>query len=185
MKKRRHLSVLMMISILSAAAASLGALDLEVGRVQIPPRMDGTLQEGEYPSQIELAKMRVSVGYQGKTLYMALEGETGGWVALGLGSSRMNQADMIIGFVLRGLPTLREQKGIFHGHRDTEDMKLQAWGMTEEDDPVTTVMELQLPLDDDWLTRDGRIQTILAIGNRDNLRSMHSWYDRLVLIFQN
>ncbi len=66
---------------------------------------DGKVSEGEYQGEVELAGGRFRVYWRsdGEYLYMALVGETEGWVAIGFEPTvRMKDADMVIGWVKGG-----------------------------------------------------------------------------------
>ena len=52
---------------------------------------------------------------------VAVSGQTSGWVAVGLGSPKMNDAVMYIGAADSGKGQLKVQKGAGHRHADAED----------------------------------------------------------------
>ncbi len=163
-------------------AGGLEAQELLVRMLQGAPEVDGRLTEGEYPAQRELERMLVGAGYWDGTLYICLQGETQGWVAGGFGTSRMHGAYMAIGFVgPGGAPTFREQEGENHRHRDTGENKVKAYALSEEGGKTT--LELALPLEE-WKGEAGRIPMTMALGSRDSLVSMHSWYSSLFLKIQ-
>ena len=70
-----------------------------------PWKADGVIGENEYPHSLTLAGGKFEVYWRndGEYIYMALKGETKGWVAIGFEPSyAMKDADMIIGWVQDG-----------------------------------------------------------------------------------
>lgn len=135
------------------------------------PLIDGVIAEGEYrfvetKSGIRLAS---SLSPDGATLYLAVSAATKGWVAFGVGSSRMNGAYMIIAYQEDGgAAVVSEETGVGHGHRP--NARRVATAVVRERDGVTT-LEASFPTA--AFVQNGQVQAIAAIGNRDNLSSLH------------
>jgi len=138
------------------------------------PVADGILEPGEYAKIINGADMRLglSVSSDGKTLYLALEAPTEGWVAIGLGSSRMNGAFMVLGFDAKGRMTISEETGSGHSHKPNAVKTLTAAFVKET--AGKTVLEAALPAA--RYLAGSSLSMILAYGQRDNLNSIHSGY---------
>ncbi len=153
----------LMILILAALAAATAAAQA--------PVLDGVIAEGEYrfvetKSGIRLAS---SLSADGSTLYVAVSGATRGWVAFGVGSPRMNGAYMILGFQETGGRTaISEETGVGHSHRP--NAQRVATAVVREQDGVTT-LEASFPAA--AFVQNGQIQAIAALGNRDDLTSLH------------
>lgn len=153
----------LMIVILAALAAATAAAQV--------PVLDGVIAGGEYrfvetKSGIRLA---ASLSADGSTLYVAVSGATRGWVAFGVGSPRMNGAYMILGFQEAGGRTvISEETGVGHSHRP--NAQRVATAVVREQDGVTT-LEASFPAA--AFVQNGQVQAIAALGNRDDLTSLH------------
>lgn len=169
----------MVLLFLAGGLFSAAGQELSVGMLRSVPEVDGRAGEEEYDARRELQGMVVSAGYWDETLYIALEGETQGWVAAGFGSRRMDGAYMAIGFAgPGGTPTFREMEGHLHSLRRAGDSKVEAYAVREEGS--VTTLELAVPLAE-WQEEDRRIPMILALGDRDSLAAMHSWHSSFTL----
>lgn len=153
----------LMITFLAAFAAATAAAQ--------NPALDGVIAEGEYrfveaKSGIRLA---ASLSADGSTLFVAVSGATRGWVAFGVGSPRMNGAYMILGFQEAGGRTVvSEETGVGHSHRP--NAQRVATTVVREQDGVTT-LEASFPAA--AFVQNGQVQAIAALGNRDDLTSLH------------
>lgn len=135
------------------------------------PVIDGVIAEGEYrfaetKSGIRLAS---SLSADGRTLFVAVSAATKGWVAFGVGSSRMNGAYMIIAYQEDvGAAVVSEETGVGHSHKP--NAQRVATAVVRERDGVTT-LEASFPAAS--FVQNGQVQAIAAIGARDNLTSLH------------
>ena len=137
---KRIWSVLILGGIL---AFSIAAQDISPSARN--PTTDGILGADEYSFNGTYSNMKlgVSLSADGKTLYLALEAPTTGWVALGLGARAMNGAFIVFGSVAKGKPIVSEQTGKGHGHRPNKENQLAASAVRETSG--TTVLEIALP----------------------------------------
>lgn len=153
----------LMIIVLAALASAIAAAQA--------PVIDGVIAEGEYrfveaKSGIRLAS---SLSSDGRTLYVAVSAATKGWVAFGVGSSRMNGAYMIIAYQEDGgAAVVSEETGVGHSHKP--NAQRVATAVVRERDGVTT-LEAAFPTAS--FVQNGQVQAIAAIGSRDNLTSLH------------
>lgn len=160
------------------AAALLAAVPLFSQTVpeQIPSA-DGIIASGEY--RVLKTGSGISVGVtlseDGSTLYLAVEAQTSGWVALGLGSLRMDGAYMVFGFDQGGKVTVSEQTGKGHGHRPNGERRILICSVREEGG--VTTLEFSVP--SEGLVRGGILPVLGAYGSKDDLTSMHRRYFRV------
>lgn len=161
-------------------APAVFAQDLGVSVADTPPTIDGTLEWGEYPvgnveEPVALSAARDSDGI----LYLLASAETDGWVAVGLGSNRMDGAHLVMAYRAGDESVIEEHSATGHFHRRSKDKHVIDAAVVETDG--LTFLEFSLP--EDVFYRNGEIQLILAYGPRDNLVSRHREYRRLTLKF--
>jgi hypothetical protein len=150
------------------AAAAQESLSLSAE----PAQIDGTISPGEYSLVFELPRGVLYLTRTQEEFAIALQSELDGWVAVGLGSRRMNEASIYIGYVDSGEQVFARQLGRGHGHKDADVAEPTAVRLTEDENG--TVLELSFsgsaftPEDADTLS------LIVACGRRDNLSSYHS-----------
>ncbi len=92
-----------------------------------PWKADGVIEKNEYPHELPLAGGKFTVYWRNDNeyLYMALEGQTTGWVAIGFEpSTAMKDADMIIGWVRDGKATVVDaySTGLYGPHPPDEKL---------------------------------------------------------------
>jgi hypothetical protein len=160
-----------------ALAAAFPAFSQALAPSARKPTADGVLKADEYSYLGSYAGMRLglSVSADGKTLYVALEAQTAGWVAVGLGSQKMEGAFLVLGFEANGKATISEESGIGHFHKPNAVKKLSA-GVAKETAGVT-VLEFALPAA--GLLGGPSLKLMIAYGAADNLMSMHTMYKPL------
>jgi hypothetical protein len=105
------MKALIMAAALMAAAAGYAAAD---------PAVDGSVAAGEYAHSQTLLGGKLVLSWQGDAdggLYLAVSARTNGWVAVGLGSQKMDGSVIFIGSVKDdGTPAFSEDSGKGHGH---------------------------------------------------------------------
>ncbi len=140
------------------------------------PKVDGVISDKEYV-WTEASKditLGLVLSQDGGTLYAALSAPTRGWVAVGLGSLRMNNSYMVMGFD-NGGSTISEQFGIRRNHAEANQKILKSSVAKVNGD--ATVLEFSVPAAS--FTKDGKLDLILAYGQQANFTSMHRWYTSL------
>jgi len=81
--------------------------------------VDGVVKPGEYSFTQDFEDLSLSVNRTADALYLAVVGNTTGWVSVGLGSLKMDGATIFMGFVgSDGKVQLKAQTGSGHSHRD-------------------------------------------------------------------
>ncbi len=136
------------------------------------PQIDGIISPGEYSLVVELPRGMLYLNRTRELLCVALRSDLKGWVAVGLGSNRMNQASIYIGYVDSGEQVFVKQLGRGHGHREAPVAEPTAFRLAE--DQSGTVLELSFP--NAAFIPEGRtsLPLIVACGRRDNLGSYHT-----------
>ena len=143
------------------------------------PSLDGVLSEGEYSFVADYGRLVVGFHRSGDRLYVAATAETDGWVAVGLGSRRMNGARMMFSFVDEGEANFRLDAGRGHRHRPVRDQALLAailqTAVVETGDGTTMEVEAEAAA----FIEDGQstLEFIVAYGGADNFRSIHRFYN--------
>jgi len=138
------------------------------------PSADGSLGASEYSHSALYGDMTfaASLSADGKTLYAALSAPSTGWVAVGLGSLKMNGSFMVLGYDDKGTTVISEETGKGHGHKPNPEKKLTAGAVRESG--AVTVLEFALP--SAGFLNDGTLKILTAYGRKDNLTSIHAKY---------
>ena len=133
--------------------------------------LDGTITEGEYKT-VEVKNeytIAARLSDDKSTLFAAIKGPTTGWIALGLGTLKMNGSFMTLGYVSDGKPAVSFELGKGYSHAPTPAPGAEAF--VSETDGVTT-LELSLPALS--YVKDGMLQVIAASGPKDDFKSKHT-----------
>lgn len=162
------------VAILMLTVAMHGvAQDLTIAGLSEAPSVDGTVADGEYPSAAELSGVTLHAGEWDGSLFVAVVGESSGWVAVGFNSRRMDGAHIIIAYDAGDSQSIQEHTGTGHRHRRTQDGIALQSAVLESDG--VTVLEVEVALDD---VRDGssqNVELITGYGARDNVTQYHSF----------
>jgi hypothetical protein len=136
------------------------------------PQIDGIILPGEYSLVVELPRGTLYLNRTGELLSVALQSELDGWVSVGLGSQKMNEASIYIGFVDSGKQVFAKQLGRGHGHTDAPVAEPTAYRLTENQ--TGTVLEIGFPVSAFIPAGTTRLALVAACGRRDDLTSYHS-----------
>jgi len=133
--------------------------------------LDGSAGSGEYRWTEAKGDLTVwaRLSADGSTLHVAVRAKTAGWVAIGLGSPRMDGSFMIFGYVSGGVESVTEETG--KGHAHTVNPARIALARVVEADGFTT-LEATLPAGS--FVKAGKLNLIAAWGRRDDRTSMHA-----------
>ncbi len=163
---------LCIVALLLAAALSAEAqAGLTLGQTAAAVKTDGVFADREYDLATEAAGMKLGLTWTADTLFVALSAPTTGWVALGLGSDRMDSALMYIGYVTGDEAAIKVQKGAGHRHADTDAGAPIGYGMKEANGQ--TVLELALKASALIAKGQKTLDVILAMGSTDSFASLH------------
>lgn len=162
-----------LLVLVAAAAFGQHVLPAAGGSVQV----DGNRGPNEYSyisnqGNMDLALRRM----EGNRLAFHYRVRNEGWIAIGLGSLRMNGAHILIGYY-NNRQVIEEHSGIFHLHRRTNNTVLIESVLREEGD--FTVWEGIL--DAGRFLQGVSLQLILAYGDRKNFTTKHRAYRSLEL----
>jgi hypothetical protein len=133
--------------------------------------VDGVIGAKEYALTMDASGMQLGLSLSPDTLFVALSGPTTGWVAVGLGSTRMDGAVMYIGFVASGKEQLKVQQGAGHRHGDTDANAPVQYSLAES--KGRTVLELALKASSFIAEGQKTLDFVVAIGGADSFLSMH------------
>jgi hypothetical protein len=175
MNKLRVVAVVtaVLLVIMGASAFAQGKLGVSSRK----PSIDGVIQSGEYSfSQDFDQQITLYASRSGTTLYLAVVGNTSGWVAVGLGAPRMDGADIFMGFVKDGKVTFKPQVGKGHRHGDAPaDVAdtLVSYAMKEAGGKTT--LEVALKAGSYIKGGQSSLDVIFAMGDQGNFTQYHSY----------
>ncbi len=168
-----NVKTILCAAVLLAAAAGLASAQSsgDLTLTSALPRVDGVIGPKEYTLTTNAAGMQLGLSLSADTLFVALSAPTTGWVAVGLGSTRMDGAVMYIGFVGPDKEQLKVQQATGHRHADTDaDPPLQ-YSLSESNG--RTMMELALPAARFIASGQKTLALVIAMGAADSFVSMH------------
>lgn len=154
---------------LSLLAAGLFAAEPITASAKAPT-IDGTVDGGEYAWTKAYGKVALSftLGADGLAYY-AISAPTAGWVALGYGSDRMNNALIAMAYDDGKAPFFTEQKGKGHGHVDSDAPVVKKWAVKT----VNGVTTLEISFESAPASSGNQIKLIWAYGGDTNIKSFH------------
>jgi hypothetical protein len=175
------MSALLLLFFLGAAAgfAQSGSLAVSTKRTVV----DGVVNPAEYSYNQEFGPLTLSANRTAETLYLAVAGKTDGWVAVGLGSLKMNGSTIFMGFVgNNGKAQFKVQAGNGHSHRDApagETATVVSYAL-KETGGVTT-MEIALKSSAYIKSGQSALELIFAVGEDKSFVPYHSYRNSLSL----
>ncbi len=156
---------------------------------------DATIGEDEYTDSADFGQMKVWWRHDGEFLYLAMEGQTEGWIAIGIEpTNAMQDADFLLGFVDEGEAQIWDAYGTAPAganHPPDEELggtrDIEAFAGTEADG--MTRFELQIPLDsgdeyDKALSPGENYNIIVAMGTGDTYNAGHFFVSSGTLALQ-
>ena len=170
----RKAIVLISLVLLAALVMPAAAQDrtLTVATTTTKPTIDGVIAKGEYGTPMVVANTTIAVARSADVLSVAVSAQTQGWVAVGLGSNRMDGATIFIGYVAGGKLQLKIQQGRGHSHSDlTSDAIIASAG--KEVDGWTTI-ELALKPAAFIVKGQKELPFIVAYGTADSFFALHA-----------
>lgn len=149
----------------------------------------------EYQHSLDIEKMNFSWSVEGETLAAKISAPTSGWVAIGFNpSSKMKDADIVIGYVKDGNVKISDEYGIGATQHQTDDKIGGTDNVTvvggSEENGVTT-LEFVIPLNSgDAKDRaiDPAADTVVIVaygGDRDSFKMKHVFRDTLTVNLAN
>lgn len=185
----RTLSLLVFVLVL---AAGCGGTAMEPAPTESAPatagQIDAMIGADEYPDTATFGQMELAWRHDGEYLYLAMEGPTEGWVAVGIEPTQaMKDADYLFGYVENGEAKFWDAYGTEPtgaSHPPDEDLggsdDIADFAGVEEDG--VTRFEVKIPLDsgdeyDKALTPGETYAIIVAMGPEDAYNSKHFFVD--------
>jgi hypothetical protein len=169
MRKTRFFNACILL--LTAATAAGAQSTLTLNQITTLPQVDGVISPREYSLATRTDSMELDLLWATGTLYIAVSGQTAGWVAVGIGSTVMESSVMYIGFVTGDKIQLKVQQGDRHGHSDIDTNAPVQYFLRETGGQ--TVLELALKASDFIANGQKKLDCIIAMGGSDAFLSMH------------
>jgi hypothetical protein len=115
--------------------------------------IDGVIdnEEGsEYPATYEdkASGLTVNWGFDDSLVYVGLETKGRGWLAIGFGSAKMDESNMIIGYYTDDSTEVMNQVGVHHAHARSlqSDSAIREAEIDRDEETGITTMEFTYPL---------------------------------------
>jgi hypothetical protein len=148
------------------------------------PVIDGSVAAGEYSFTQDFTNSSLYAARSKDTVSLAFKAGVTGWVAIGTGSTVMNNADIIIGYVKDGQPQIKQQLGAGHGHQDTNKADSGILGMAIKEENNATTLEVSLRASSLIKAGQKELPLILAYSTQDSFMVRHSFRTAVVLQLQ-
>jgi hypothetical protein len=150
-------------------AASLSA-QAQLSKNDKLPSPDGTVASGEYQYTTTVSGMSIgaTLGSDGK-LYLSVSAKTSGWVALGVGGSRMDGSRLFLAYDAGTKRDFTEQIGAGHSHSDAATKVVEKWAVKAADG--VTTLELVLPAK--AAVADGRLDLLYSYSGTTSYFAPH------------
>ncbi len=166
-------AALLLASAIGSTAFAQDTLDVSSRQ----PTVDGTVSPKEYTYSHDFdGQMTLYVSRTPTTLYLAVVGNTTGWVGVGIGQ-RMDRADIFMGYVKRGKAVFnRPQLGSGHFHHDAPAHvgdTLEKYGLKEKGGKTTLEVALKAPA---YIKKgQSTLDLIFAMGDQASFSQYHSY----------
>lgn len=150
------------------------------------PILDGTIGRDEYGAMMTFGggKFKLYWSVDGDEIYFGLQGETTGWVALGLQPTRaMQDADMLMGWVDGGRASVLDafSTGAFGPHPPDTDLggssDILDFAGSERNGITTIELKRKLSTRDQYdraVATQGTMNIIWAVGRSDDYLTKHA-----------
>ena len=145
-------------------------------------QIDGTIAAGEYRLTVDLANAKLALLWTEDTLAIGVTAETKGWVAVGIGSRRMDKAIIFIGYATGDQGQLKIQKGAGHSHGDIDSKAMTSYAIAEKGKGTT--MEVALKASSFIASDQTGLDLIVAFGGSDSFSGFHRYRTSLSVSLQ-
>jgi len=177
MMKTIRITAVMTALLLAAGTSALFAQDkLPAGMAK--PVVDGVVKAGEYSYTHDFEQqLTLSASRTADTLYFGVVGSTSGWVAVGLGSERMDGAAIFIGYVgTDGKVQFKPQLGKGHRHGDaTSDISGSVVSYAMKEAGGKTTLEVAIKAADFVKSGQASLDVIFAMGDQKSFSQYHTY----------
>ena len=170
MKKLLLVSFVALFVLVALAAGAQGK-PLSLSQAAAKPQTDGVIGAKEYSVSTDLPKVKLALSWVADMLFIGMSAETTGWVAVGLGSPKMENSLIYIGYATGDKAQLKVQKGAGHGHGDVDSNPPLAYALKEAGGRTTLELALKTA---SFITKSQKqLDVIVAFGSSDSFSSMH------------
>lgn len=135
--------------------------------------LDGVIGDKEYALAVPLDKLTLHASRTADALFVAVQAETSGWVAFGVGSAKMDNAWIYIGYLKGEQAVFAAERGAGKGHKEVADAPKVQYQLGERDG--RTVLELSFRTADLIAAGQTALDCIVAYGRGDDLKSYHAF----------
>jgi len=162
---------LVLLAIGAAAFGQAATLTVTTSK----PVVDGVVNPKEYSVAMDYKDLVLYVSRTADALYVAVVGNTTGWVAFGLGSQKMDGATIFMGFVQSdGKVQFKPQAGRGHAHRDTTaDVMATIGSYVMKEAGGKTTLEVELKPASYIKTGQAALDMIYAQGTEKSFTPIH------------
>ncbi len=115
---RRSLAFLSFLVLFTALGAAGFAQAKSLATTTNKTVVDGVVNPGEYSFSQNFEGLALHANRTADALYLAVVGDTTGWVAIGLGSLKMEGSTIFMGFISKGKVQFKPQAGSSNTHKD-------------------------------------------------------------------
>jgi len=140
--------------------------------------VDGVVKADEYSFTRDFGQLKLYLNRSADTLWIGVVGATTGWVAVGLGSQRMDAATIFMGFVdAAGKVQFKPQLGSGHSHQDltAKDVTDSIVSSAMKEANGKTSLELALKAGT-WAKKgQAALDLIFSVGGQDSFAPRHSY----------
>jgi hypothetical protein len=145
--------------------------------------VDGVVHPGQYSFTQSFDELSLYANRTSDTLYLAVVGQTTGWVSVGLGSVRMDGATIFMGFVgSDGKVQFKAQVGAGHSHKDAgSDILATIISYAIKESGGKTTMEIALKPEAYIKSGQSSLQIIYAEGTEKSFLPRHTFRGALNL----
>ena len=172
MRNRVSVFAAVFLALLAGAASAQDKPQTLVRTTDQAP-IDGTIAAGEYSLTVDLPKAKLALQWSADTLAIAVTAETKGWVAIGLGSRKMDKSVIFIGYVTGDQAQMKIQKGASHSHGDLDSKAMTSYAVAEKGKDTT--MEVALNASSFIAADQTVLDLIVAFGGSDSFSAFHRY----------
>lgn len=185
--RRTRIAVFSLFVLFAGVTVLAFAQDKRLTVSSTRPVVDGVIQTGEYTyvrdfdHQLTLYASRTA-----DTLYFGVVGDTEGWVAVGLGSKKMDGSTIFMGFVdTDGKPSFKTQLGKGKRHVDASaDISALVTSYAIKQAGGKTTLEVAVKADAFIKSGQSTIDVIYAIGDERSYTKYHSYRGAISLALE-
>jgi hypothetical protein len=172
---RRSLAVLFSLVFLAALGATAFAQAKSLAVTTAKISVDGVVSPGEYSFSQSFDSITVYASRTADALYIAAVGDSTGWVALGVGSMKMDGSTIFMGYVGKdGKPQFKAQSGSGHAHHDASaDVSATIISYAMKEAGGKTTMELALKPAQYIKSGQSALDIIYAVGTEKSFIPRH------------